>query len=75
MMKKNNELMERIFKEPVFLENHFEEMAIRIPPGKEAPNWGKFPGLPEFQVEPGAAVVLDAIREAKEISETDYENY
>lgn len=74
---KNNqkEFMDQIFQEPIFLENTFEEMAIRIPPGENVPNFGKFKGLPEFEVAKGAEVLLDAIREGKELTEIQYENY
>lgn len=73
-MNKQNELLKKALKEKIFLENTFEEIALKHEPGENEWN-ARAPGGPEWAVEQDSTLVMETINEAKEISEDDYENY
>lgn len=74
MMNKQNEILEKALKQKIFLENSFEEIALKHEPG--ADEWyARGPGGPEYPVGQDSVLVMEAINEAKEISEESYENY
>ena len=73
-MNKQNEILKKALKQKVFLENTFEEIAIKHEPGENEWN-ARAPGVQEWAVEQDSVLVMETINEAKEISEEQYENY
>lgn len=64
---------EKLTKQPVYFAYDFEDAVIRSEPNKGF--WVKFKGEPEFKALPGSGVVAEAIREHKEISKSQYDNF
>ena len=74
-MGKQNKIIEKLGTEKVFLENSFEEIAVKSLPGM-GKNWfAKSKGGKEYEINSESQVVNDAINEASEMTEQAYETY
>jgi hypothetical protein len=74
-MTKYQDIIKRLPKEEIFLENTFEGIAIRSVPGKTSEFYAKFKGKAEYRIDHQSQVVAEALLEAKEISREKYINY
>jgi hypothetical protein len=74
-MDKHNEILHKFGKEYVFLENSFEGIVVKSLPGIKETWFARSQGGVEYKIASSSQVVMEAINEAKEITEEMYINY
>lgn len=67
--------IERLYIEEIYLENTFEQTAVRIPPPIDPYNYAKVKGGEEYQLGHGSNMAIDAILERIELTKEEYDNY
>ena len=70
----HEELIKKIGNEVVYIENTWEDIAIKILPDHGG-YLAKFKGGKEYKIESSSQVVCDALLESKEITEKEYNEY
>lgn len=58
--------------DPIYLWNEFDEVFVKIIPGKGF--WIKPPGKDEYEVEPGSGIVAIAMAGEKLVTKNQYDN-
>lgn len=74
-MDKHINILNKLGREVVFLENSFEGIVVKSVPGIKETWFARFSGGVEYKIDSSSQVVMEAINEAKEINEVMYLNY
>jgi hypothetical protein len=75
LREKMDKLREKMATQTVYLENTFEEIAIKRNKGADAKFFAKPKGGKEYPIVRSSQVVAEAILEGSEITELQYINY
>ena len=70
-----DDILTRLVKNPIFLLNEFEGIAIKLLPGENAGTFAKFKNGSEYQIDNDSTTVNDAMLEGNEMTEEEYEKY
>lgn len=74
-MHKHNSILQRLLKEPIFVEYPIIGVAIKSNSMCAPEYYIKFKGGKEYKIEQSSLIMAKAINEAKEITREQYENY